>query len=256
MIANIIRNAKKTAAASGPSLPVSGASLWLDASYQASLYTDAGSTVVTTSGQSVYRWADLSGNARHANQATSASRPTWTAPASGQNGLGFLTFNGSSSYLSVSIPFSTPYTVLIAIKQKRNTQVDRILNATDLSTSTTRLWLGSYQGNYGGQVSVNNGSWSGGSLTYSPTTSIYNAWRRLYQANNGTSTGLVPYVSGTALTGVQGAMTAFTTLMIGAGPASQYGQFDLGELIVYPSVLNSTDLTTVGDYLKNKWNTP
>lgn len=261
MLANIIRNRKKTAIGGVgggiiASLPVSGSSLWLDASASGSLYIDAGTTAVSTSGQSVYQWSDLSGNNRHAVQATAGNRPTWIAPASGQNGLGLVSFNGSSSYFSVSIPFSTPYTVMIALKQKRASQVDRILNATDLSTSTTRLWLGSYLGNYGGQVSTASGSWNGGSLTYSPTTSIYNAFRRIYQTNSGTSTGLVPYVSGTALTGVQGAMTSFTTLMIGAGPASQFGNFDLGEIIVYPSVLSSTDLTAVGNYLKDKWGTP
>ena len=255
MIANIVRNAID-GAGGGVSLPVSGAALWLDASKQASLYTDAGVTPVATSGQSIHQWKDLSGNGRHAIQATSGNRPTWIAPASGQNGLGLVSFNGSTSYVSVSIPFATPYTVMAVLKQKRNTQVDRLLNATDLSTSTTRLWLGSYQGNYGGQVSTASGSWNGGALTYTPTTSIYNAFRRVYQTNDGTATGLVPYVSGTALTGIQGAMTSFTTLMIGAGPVGQYGLFDLGELIVYPSVLNSADLATVGDYLKSKWNTP
>jgi hypothetical protein len=250
MLSNIVRNATKTATGG---LPVSGSALWLDASQQNTLFTDAGTTPVTTSGQSIYQWNDLSGNSRHAIQATSGNRPTWLSPANGQNSLGLADFNGTSSYVSVAIPFSTPYTVVIALKMTRNTQVDRILNATDLSTSTTRLWLGSYLGNYGGQVSTASGSWNGGALTYSPTTSIYNTFLRLYQTNSGTSTGLVPYVSGVALTGVQGAITSFTNLIVGAGPASQYGRFTMGELIIYPSVLGSTDLTAIGTYLQSKW---
>lgn len=39
-------------------------------------YTDAGTTAASD-GQSVYRWADLSGNSNHANQSTSSLRPVW-----------------------------------------------------------------------------------------------------------------------------------------------------------------------------------
>lgn len=100
MLANIIRNTKKTAIGGGgggiiASLPVSGSSLWLDASASGSLYIDAGTTTVSTSGQSVYRWSDLSGNNRHAVQATSGNRPTWAPPASGRNNLGAVAFNGT-----------------------------------------------------------------------------------------------------------------------------------------------------------------
>ena len=76
-------------------LPVSGAALWLDASQQNTIFTDAGTTPVTTSGQSVYQWNDLSGNNRHAIQATSGNRPTWVAPANARNNLGALGFNAS-----------------------------------------------------------------------------------------------------------------------------------------------------------------
>ena len=77
------------------SLPVSNAALWIDASQQTSVYSDAGVTPVTTSGQSVYQWNDLSGNSRNATQATSANRPTWVPPASARVGLGAMSFSGS-----------------------------------------------------------------------------------------------------------------------------------------------------------------
>ena len=56
-------------------LPVSGAALWLDATQQSSLFTDAGVTNATTDGQAVYQWNDLSGNNRTALQTTLANRP-------------------------------------------------------------------------------------------------------------------------------------------------------------------------------------
>jgi hypothetical protein len=76
-------------------LPVAGAALWLDAADDSTLFTDAGATNVIKSGDQVYQWSDKSGNNRHAIQTTSANRPTWLPPASGQNGLGALAFNGS-----------------------------------------------------------------------------------------------------------------------------------------------------------------
>jgi len=123
MLANIIRNTKKTGIGGGGggivTLPVSGAALWLDASQQNTIFSDAGTTPVTTSGQSIYQWNDLSGNNRHAIQATSGNRPTWVPPASGQNGLGAIGFNGSSKWLDIaSFPsLSTGYTFYAVIKQ-------------------------------------------------------------------------------------------------------------------------------------------
>ena len=79
------------------SLPVNGAILWLDASKHSSLFTDAGSTNVKNNGDLVYQWNDLSGANNHATQSTSGSRPTWSPPASGQNGLGAIRFNRADS---------------------------------------------------------------------------------------------------------------------------------------------------------------
>lgn len=79
-----------------PTLPVSGAALWLDGSRWDTLFTtDTGSTNVTTNAGAIGRWEDLSGNTRHAKQATAGSRPTWASPANGRIGLGAVAFNGS-----------------------------------------------------------------------------------------------------------------------------------------------------------------
>ena len=77
------------------SLPVSGAALWLAGDDSSTLYTDAGTSAVTKSGDLVYQWTDKSGNSRNAIQATSGNRPTWVAPANARNNLGALGFNAS-----------------------------------------------------------------------------------------------------------------------------------------------------------------
>ena len=76
-------------------LPVSGAALWLAGDDSSTLYTDAGTSAVTKSGDLVYQWTDKSGNSRNAIQATSGNRPTWVAPANARNNLGALGFNAS-----------------------------------------------------------------------------------------------------------------------------------------------------------------
>ena len=101
-------------------LPVSGAALWLSAPQTSSLYTDAGATNVIKAGDAVYQWNDLSGNNRHATQTTSGNRPTWVAPASGRNGLGAVSFNGTSNFIdrsaTAATQFSGDFTVEFWIK--------------------------------------------------------------------------------------------------------------------------------------------
>ncbi len=65
----------------------SSLALWLKA--DAGVYNDAGSTLATN-GQTVRQWQDQSGNARHANQVTSAARPTYVTAV--KNGLPILRF--------------------------------------------------------------------------------------------------------------------------------------------------------------------
>lgn len=110
-----------------PTLPVSGAALWLDGSRWDTLYTtDTGSTNVTTNGGAIGRWEDLSGNARHAKQATAGSRPTWVSPNNGRIGLGAVAFNGSSHWIrsatsNAAFKFSGDFTIEFWMKSSDTT---------------------------------------------------------------------------------------------------------------------------------------
>ena len=115
MLANIIRNAKKTGIGSGGggivtdpygSLPVSGAALWLAGNDSSTLYTDAGSNAVSQSGDLIYQWNDKSGNSRNAIQATSGSRPTWVTHANARNNYGAVAFSGNKKMDSSTSAFS------------------------------------------------------------------------------------------------------------------------------------------------------
>ena len=103
-----------------PPLPVTGAALWLDASRSDSLFVENTlTTPVTTDNGPVGGWKDLSGNNRHALQSPTTSRPTWRTPINGQNGLGVMSFNGSTQWLDVAnLPsLASGYTIYAVLKQ-------------------------------------------------------------------------------------------------------------------------------------------
>jgi hypothetical protein len=72
---------------------IPGLALWLDGSSASS---------VTLNGSTVSQWNDLSGNGRHATQATAASQPTFTSNA--RNGRSALTFGGSQTMSVAAFP--------------------------------------------------------------------------------------------------------------------------------------------------------
>ena len=76
--------------------------LWLDAADATTLFTtDAGSTLATTGG-TVGRWQDKSGNNRHVTQATSGARPTYQSNSlNAKPSLRFVR-SGTSDALSTS----------------------------------------------------------------------------------------------------------------------------------------------------------
>jgi hypothetical protein len=84
--------------------------LWLDAADAA--------TVTTVSG-AVSQWNDKSGNANHATQSTSGSRPTRQAAV--QNGLGALLFDGTDDWLSgTTTPCTSDAKTIISVARNSN----------------------------------------------------------------------------------------------------------------------------------------
>jgi hypothetical protein len=70
--------------------------LWLDA---------ADASTVTTVSSAVSQWNDKSGNSRNVSQATGASQPAYDA--TGFNGKGALTFDGSNNFLQSAASITT-----------------------------------------------------------------------------------------------------------------------------------------------------
>lgn len=220
-------------------LPVSGAALWLDASQQNTLFTDAGVNAVTKSGDLVYQWNDLSGNNRHATQATSGNRPTWSPPASGRNGFGAVTFTGTQ-WLGFTNTFSS-FTIFVIYKNTDTTNGSVLIGK---STGTSNYLFAStvsrIEMNGGSTQQVNDARTNGTQWDYST-----------YKYDGSTVTA---YSSGSTGTSNAVGSTSFSPDRIGYYSTAAYAlEGSIAEIIVYPTALSDSDRTTVVNYIKAKW---
>jgi hypothetical protein len=88
-------------------LSIPGLALWLDASNSSTLFQDsAGTTPAAATNDVVGRWADRSGNARHATQGTTANKPLLKLAQ--QNGRNAIQFDSTDDYLD-SADFGADY---------------------------------------------------------------------------------------------------------------------------------------------------
>lgn len=90
--------------------------LWLDASKR--------SSVINTSG-AVSQWSDLSGNGRHAANATSGAQPTTGTVT--LNGLNALSFDGGDYLICSSIATATERTFYAVVAANTNDQTRRVI---------------------------------------------------------------------------------------------------------------------------------
>ena len=92
------------------------------------VYQDTGGTTPATNGSVVARWNDLSGNGRHATQATGVNQPTYTADAiSGYPGI----YVGASTWLataSVAAVANTDLTMMAVYDRPANTANLHVVN--------------------------------------------------------------------------------------------------------------------------------
>ena len=226
------------------SLPVNGAILWLDASKQSSLFTDAGSTNVKNNGDLVYQWNDLSGANNHATQSTSGSRPAWSSPANGQNVLGGVSFNGSTSIIYPTIS-SSDKTVFIVHKGIS-------------SSSDTRLFT-SYS-DY--SLSVGASVYSGGNLSFVREYIVWanSGFSRVYNPTifNLTYTNS-PSFSATLSKSENSGNTTIQTITSTGTTSGLSDFFSLDgtfyEFILFTRALSAAEMTAMNSYLRTKWGT-
>jgi hypothetical protein len=261
---------------------ITGLQLWLDASDATTLYdaTSGGSLVAADGG--VARWEDKSGNARHATQGTSGSRPL--RKASVQGGKDVLRFDGSNDSLSIAsstatfkLLHSADSTVFLVFKSGTTAnpgQAGYVVLATGNGSSSQ---IGFELATIDSDPSTANDAVSVFTVRGSSGTWPVYTFENNYFASN--TFGLISLVSkpadatasnrvalrknggnlstNNAPSGVQTVNTgnASNDLAIGAygGQASGFLNGDIAEIIVYDSALSDANREAVENYLLAKW---
>jgi methionine-rich copper-binding protein CopC len=226
------------------------ANLWTPADLpgQAALWLDAsdGSTI-TLNGSTVSQWNDKSGNGRNATQGTAAYQPAYTL-----NSLPVLTFDGANDYMSIASKFLDASNRIIIAVAKNNNGGDGGIITGQKAGSDSGVVLGAY-GTSQYFYNCGAGGWMeapsftiGWSIAAAQTiTNPYNAI-----IINGTVV-----VSNTLLkTPTAADMDTVTEIgKVRTGSDSNYGAYDIGELIVTTNSPDATDRQKLEGYLAWKW---
>jgi hypothetical protein len=229
--------------------PVSGFSLWLDASDSAS-FTYSSGTVVS-------QWNDLSGNGYNFTQATLVYQPNRNAT---QNGLSAVTFAGDF-LANAALNWGASNSTLFLVGKENKA----------LGTSFQNIFTTG-----GGAV----GNWSYGIIDdgggeYIAAFDIGQGYTRFNSvASSGNADVLAftsPGISGTSVVsnlfknGTADSFNPITLLTTASSAGAQLGAAVAGgepyygticEVILYPSQLGTSDRNAVEAYLKSKWGTP
>jgi hypothetical protein len=249
MIGSLIGIIASSGAAAG-GVPVSGYSLWLDASDT--------TTFTFSSGSRVSEWRDKSGNAYHMTQATAAYQPDRNAT---QNSLSAVKMrvstakyfmrntsynwaNSAFTMLCVIRPRTGEYTAYLSqdatahlqLGQDPNSPSNMAISKISQATAASNLTLAD---NTTGQITYKSAGVSSGSVTV-----------QIYKSKvAASSTVTLSSLSTQAVTMIGGSRS---DLAPSIGDFFGDGGY-LCELLVYPSQLNDTDRNQVEDYLIAKW---
>jgi len=229
---------------------ISGCLLWYDFSDANYLFTDAGSTKVSSDGDAIYQVNDKSGNNYHGVQTTLASRPLYKTGI--QNSKSIARFDGvaNGSHFNISMTATSGSFTMIACFYDNVTGVTHIPKGL-FDTQTGRLIFLPQTTDGSGKIGWYDGSYK------SIATVTHQTWGiRSWVLNSGTSNGVV-YLNGSSL-----GNAAYSAKAIGGRVrlcafqdtlANYLLAADMCEVVLYHSALSDTDRGKVETYLNNKW---
>jgi uncharacterized repeat protein (TIGR01451 family) len=215
-----------------------GLALWLDAS-----------TITTNDGVALAQWDDLSGNGRHATQATTNNRPVFATNA--VNGLPAIRFDGTDDVFTYNGTFltNTDYTVF-CVEARNDDQVNFLFGGSD-GVALNNLHLG-----YRGNTQFTHDHWTGGYNVTIPgfTNKQFkvHSWHLDQMGGN-----RAMYTDGALLAqnGNAAPLQGYPGAMIGGRRAANDSRFngDFAEIIMYDRYLNVGERNAVGYYLADKY---
>lgn len=206
---------------------LSGLVLWLDAP-----------SIGGTDGDAVTTWADRSASANNATQSTAAAKPTFKTAI--QNGLAIVRFDGGDSLVLGTNITGGPihaFAVLDANGSGYRT-IFAALAAAQLQwridADGKQSLLKSSTAGIGTSTSAIGANFNYIAVSYSNPNALF----RLNGADDGGGTS---------------AQTGMVINRIGINQATEQFNGDIGELLIYSSVLSDTDRNRVEGYLKTRW---
>lgn len=243
-------------ASSRAGLPVSGASLWLDA--------DDANTFSYSSGTRVSEWRDKSGNGYHFTQGTAAYQPNRNATVNGKSAVILREANGTGPYWVENSSWNwanQAFTVLTVIRTNTGAfsaafgqdLLGRVVLGVDSSNpsilSISRIGEATTASNLTiARDTVAQATWkSAGVSAGSVTAQIY----KNKVAANSTSTIAITSTASRSMIGASRSNLAPNVVDTFQAGATTSGV--VCEVIVYPSQLNNTDREAVEQYLIDKW---
>lgn len=230
---------KSQAASSAAFVPtdISGLGFWFDMSDADTMFTDNGSTKVSTDGDKIYRINDKSGNNYYLSQSTESKRPLYKTNI--KNGL------STASTIGVSAgewsgntfnPYSTGYSLF----------------GVCYYTTTNQSIIAGF-GVRNGAVNTSIYNYGGIQIWSRAGTVSTNTWFILsYDLD--TSANVTQYKNGTSVkTDDTGNVANATSCSIFSSEFANYLVGYLAEVVCYSGILSSSDRASVETYLNNKW---
>lgn len=237
-----------------------GASVWINAQRRTSLYTtDAGSTLVSPSGDAVGRAEDLTGNGHHAKQSSAADRPTYSPTALG--GRPCFTLDGAGDVLSTdAVTLTTATLFFVGAKASGlgtyGAYVKLSATASDAASTDGRV--------------LYDGIGAGTShFMANPSTSVYQELVTNVAESAGTltywcwgwgSTRASWFLRRAGVAATQGAQAVGTAVAPSANPlhicrgySNVQGVIRVGEVIAFPRVLSAAEIAVVERYIRGEW---
>lgn len=193
---------------------------------------------LSDTGSNPAQWDDLSGNGRHATQATSGSRPTIVTNA--LNGRQVRRFDGINDFLQCAMSLSQPYSFFGVFKLNSSLQnklrlIDATPNRYSVNNNNPSLFVNSF---------------AGANVSVSPAGT--NA-RIFSSVINGLSS--LAALDGVATIGNSGTNSLGSTLYFGTNfDSTQWHDGDIAEILVFPTALSTENRRRIEGYLSSKYN--
>ena len=200
---------------------------------------------LSDTGSNPAQWDDISGNNRHATQATVANQPAII-----QNGLAgrqVRRFDGINDFLeTAAVSISQPYTAFAVFQSSTTSSLSVVLRGASGGIASGGINLLIHRAAGSAVSGINAGTLYGPFITAT-------SWQIFGTTGSGTNSQV--FRDGTSSTVGNAGTNIITRFGIGIDNGSgALFNGDIAEILVFPSALSDTDRCEVERYLAQKWN--